>query len=160
MNTIRVSALRFWLCLLLTPLAVSVCLAQSTPSQTGRPVVRKLDPPNWWTNFTPELTLLVTGENLGGARVESATKGLTVAGSEASANGHYLFVRLKFGSGLRAGNAVLWLRTAAGETTLQLPVFARNDAPSDFQGFSRDDVIYLIMPDRFADGDVSNDQPA
>jgi glycosidase len=36
---------------------------------------------------------------------------------------------------------------------------ARADASGRFEGFSRDDVIYLIMPDRFADGDPSNDQP-
>ena len=124
------------------------------------PLMKKLDPPNWWTNFTPELTLLVTGENLSGARVESATKGLSVIKADASANGHYLFVRLKLGSGLRPGTAELRVRGASGATPIQFPVLARHDAATDFRGFSRDDVIYLIMPDRFADGDPSNDQPA
>lgn len=162
MKTLGVSTVRFWLCLLGVLLADSPVLPQpvaSSPSY-GRAVIRKLDPPNWWTNFTPELTLLVTGENLGGARVESATKGLTVLGADASADGHYLFVRLKLGSALRAGNAELRLRTGSGAATIQFPVFARKDVPGDFQGFSRDDVMYLIMPDRFADGDPSNDQPA
>src|ERR1700684_3666324 len=63
-----------------------------------KPVVHKIEPPNWWVNYTPELTLLLTGENLSGARVESATKGLTALGAEASANGHYLFVHLQLSS--------------------------------------------------------------
>jgi neopullulanase len=124
------------------------------------PLVKKLEPPNWWTNFAPDLTLLVTGENLGGARVECAAKGVTVLGAEASANGHYLFIRVKLGFALRAGKVKLQLHSAAGATGIQFPVLARQDAASDFQGIAQNDVIYLIMPDRFADGDPSNNQPA
>jgi len=51
-----------------------------------KPLIHKIEPPNWWVNYTPALTLLLTGENLSGARVESPTQGLTVLGAEASAN--------------------------------------------------------------------------
>lgn len=132
---------------------------QSAGAPAAAPLVRKVEPPNWWTNFTPEFTLLLTGENLSGARVTSATRNLTVLGSEASANGHHLFVRLKADRSLRAGTPQFELHTPSGTTTVQLPVLARADSRGHFQGFSRDDVIYLIMPDRFADGDPSNDQP-
>ncbi|MGO9403926.1 MAG: alpha-amylase family glycosyl hydrolase [Terriglobales bacterium] len=125
-----------------------------------KPVVRKIDPPNWWVNYTPELTLLLTGENLSGARVESPTKGLTSLNAEASANGHYLFVHLQLSSDLPPGTVPLHLTTSAGSETVSLPLLARADPRGHFAGFSRDDVIYLIMPDRFADGDPSNDRPA
>ena len=129
------------------------------PRQSKLPVVRKIEPPNWWVNYTPSLTLLLTGENLSGARVESPTKGLTPLSAEASANGHYLFVHLQLGSDLAAGTVPLHLITAAGSTTVPLPLLARADSHGRFEGISRDDVIYLIMPDRFADGDPSNDRP-
>ena len=147
-------------------LLIVVCLltlpawAQSNATAGQPPLVRRIEPPNWWVNYTPELTLLLTGENLTGARVESATHGATVEGSEASANGHYLFVHLRLSSKLRPGNAGLQLKTAGGSTTVPLPLLARASSHGRFEGFSRDDVIYLIMPDRFADGDPSNDQPA
>jgi hypothetical protein len=80
-------------------------------------------------------------------------------GSEASANGHYLFVHLRLGPDLPAGLVGLRLLGAAGSTTVQLPLLAREHTSGRFEGFSRDDVIYLIMPDRFADGDPRNDQP-
>jgi neopullulanase len=124
------------------------------------PTVRKIDPPNWWVNYTPELMLLLTGENLAGARVESSSKDLTPLGSEASANGHYLFVHLQLSSDLPSGIVSLRLITRAGSTTVSLPLLARADTRGRFEGLSRDDVIYLIMPDRFADGDPSNDRPA
>jgi len=150
-------------------LALSLVLAclltlRAWPQSNGiagkDPVVRKIEPPNWWVNYTPTLMLLLTGENLSGARVESPKKGLTVQGTEASANGHYLFVYLQLSSHLPAGTVPLRLNTSAGSTSVPLPLLARADSRGRFEGFSRDDVIYLIMPDRFADGDPSNDQPA
>jgi neopullulanase len=132
----------------------------ATASATGSPVVRKVDPPNWWVNYTSELTLLLTGENLSGARVESPAKNLTVLGAEASANGHYLFVHLQLNSDFPSGTVPLRLITSTGSATVPLPLLARADPRGRFEGFSRDDVIYLIMPDRFADGDPSNDRPA
>ncbi len=125
------------------------------------PLVNKIEPPNWWVNYTPELTLLLTGENLGGAaHVESATTGATVLGSNASANGHYCFVHLRLSPDLKPGTLGLRLLSTGGSTSIELPMLARADSHGHFEGFSRDDVIYLIMPDRFADGDPSNDRPA
>jgi glycosidase len=124
------------------------------------PLVKKLEPPNWWAQYTPDLTLLLTGENLSGARVESSTLGVKVEASHSSANGHYLFVHLSLSSGLKPGNADLLVKSKEGSAKVQLPLLARADSRGRFDGFSRDDVIYLIMPDRFADGDLSNDRPA
>jgi glycosidase len=123
------------------------------------PVVQKVEPPNWWVNYTPELTLLLTGENLSGVRVESQTKDVGVQGTEASANGHYLFIHLQLKSNLSGGTVSLHLITTAGSTTVTLPLLPRADSRGGFEGVSRDDVIYLIMPDRFADGDPANDRP-
>ena len=148
------------------PLLIMVCLLilpawpQADTGAGQVPVVRKTEPPNWWINYTPDLTLLLTGENLGGIHVESATAGATVLGSEASANGHYLFLHLRLSLDLRPGNVSLRLLSSAGCTEVSLPLWARADPHGHFEGFSRDDVIYLIMPDRFADGDPSNDRPA
>jgi glycosidase len=154
------------------PLLLLVCLTAAfaapraaasqpgTATGSGAPVVRKIEPPNWWANYTPELTLLLTGENLHGAQVESSTKGLTTLSADASSNGHYLFVHLQLNSDLLPGTATLRLITSTGATTIQLQLLARADSHGRFEGISRDDVIYLIMPDRFADGDPSNDRPA
>ena len=134
-------------------------LALAALVEAQAPAVHKIEPPNWWVNYTPELTLLFTGENLNGARVESPTHDVIPLGAEASANGHYVFVRLRLTSGLQAQTVSLRIITSAGSTTVQLPLLARADTRGRFEGFSRDDVIYLIMPDRFADGDPSNDRP-
>lgn len=134
-------------------------LALSALAQTQAPVVHKIEPPNWWSNFTPEVSLLLTGEHLSGAQIESETAGTKVLDSQSSANGHYLFVHLRLSPDIPAGAVNLRLTTSGGTTSLQLPLLARSNAEGHFEGVSRDDVIYLIMPDRFADGDASNDEP-
>jgi hypothetical protein len=90
------------LTLILSCLLTLPAWPQSSARARQDPVVHKIEPPNWWVNYTPALTLLLTGENLSGARVKSSTRGLTVVGAEASANGHYLFVHLKLSSHLSA----------------------------------------------------------
>lgn len=145
--------------------ALFVCLLTLLAScqafaASGQPIINKIEPPNWWVNYTPDLTLLLTGENLGGAAVESESSGVVVRGANASANGHYLFVHLRLAPDLHPGTVNLQIKTAGGSASIQLPALARANPEGHFEGFSRDDVIYLIMPDRFADGDPSNDRPA
>lgn len=142
-------------------LVILVCLVASplwAQSASQPPSVHKIEPPNWWINFTPQLQLLLTGEGLRGARVESQRDGLEVVRSEASTNGHYLFLSLKMNPGLREGPAPLRVITGSGSVDVSLPLSRRAKAQG-FTGFSQDDVIYLIMPDRFADGDPANDRP-
>lgn len=153
-NKRQVTLLRLFVSLIL------VCpLALSSFASAPAPVVRKIEPPNWWINYTPEVTLLLTGENLHGAQVTTTTTGTTVLDFNPSANGHYLFVHLRLSSNLSAGSIALRLASPAGSTTVDLPMSSRSDPGGLFHGFSCDDVIYLIMPDRFADGDPSNDRP-
>jgi len=137
-----------------------VCLlAFCSVASTQAPLVRKIEPPNWWLNYSEELTLLLTGENLNGVEVKTASTGTNVLDSSASANGHYLFIHLRLSSNLSAANIALNLTSPSGSSTVEVPVSTRSDSRQNFRGFSPDDVIYLIMPDRFADGDPLNDQP-
>jgi len=137
---------------------IVLLLALSGLGAGQAPVVRKIEPPNWWVDFMPDLSLLLTGENLSGAHAATASKGVRILGSDASANGHYLFVRLQVLSPTPS-TILLEVNTPSGSTSVRLPLLFRADSRSRFEGFSQDDVIYLIMPDRFADGDPSNNEP-
>ncbi len=159
MKTFRFFPTLLVFCCFLSLFQLSLPSATAQSAGLPAPVVRKIEPPNWWADYTPDLTLLLSGDNLTGARVQSPTKGVTTLDAEPSANGHYLFVHLQISSGTPARTVSLRLTTPAGSTTVQLPLLPRADSLGHFEGFSRDDVIYLIMPDRFADGDPTNDQP-
>ena len=136
---------------------ISAIVVSALPSDPPR--ISKVEPPNWWTKFQPTVMVLLYGENLASAQVSVAYPGVSVTKVQAPPDGQHAFVWLSISPGAPAGNLAIKVKTASGETSAALPLLARAPQKGRFQGIARDDVIYLIMPDRFADGDPSNDQP-
>jgi glycosidase len=134
--------------------------SQATPGADKSPVVTKIEPPSWWVGLTPEVMLLISGHGLQATKVECNLASLVVERTQASAGGTYLFVWLKFGAETKSGTAVCRVTSADGVTSFELPIAARTETIHRFQGVTPDDVVYLIMPDRFANGDPTNDEPA
>jgi len=129
-------------------------------SQKNAPAVTKIEPPSWWINLTPEVMLLLSGRNLEATRVVCNLPSVLVERTQAAVGGDYLFVWLKIGAETKSGTAVCRVTTPTGVTSFELPLAARGMRLGKFQGLSQEDVIYLIMPDRFANGDPTNDEPA
>src|SRR6476660_5931926 len=125
----------------------------------GAPVVTKVEPPNWWVGLTPDLMLLLSGRGLQATKVACNLPDVVVGRTEATQSGEYLFVWLKFGAQLRSGTVVCRATTSTGEASFELPLPNRQPTAQRFHGLNSDDVIYLIMPDRFANGDPINDEP-
>ena len=132
---------------------------QSTAA-TAAPVVTKVEPPNWWVGVTPDLMVLLSGHGLQATQVGCNLPDVVVEHTEATQRGEYLFVWLKFGPHLRSGTIVCRLTTLNGDASFELPISNREPTAQRFHGLSSDDVLYLIMPDRFANGDATNDEPA
>jgi glycosidase len=130
------------------------------PAADATPAVTKIEPPNWWVGLTPEVLVLLSGRELEATHVACNLPTLTVSRTQATAGGKYLFVWLKIGAGTKSGTAVCRITAPKGATSFELPLAARTPTLGRFQGLSPDDVMYLIMPDRFANGDPRNDQPA
>ncbi|MGB9435167.1 MAG: alpha-amylase family glycosyl hydrolase [Candidatus Acidiferrum sp.] len=119
-----------------------------------------MEPPNWWIGLTQDVMVLLSGKNLQATHAQCNLPEVDVSRTQSSVNGDYLFVWLKLSPQLKSGTAVCRITTAKGETSFEFPIAARKQILGRNQGLSADDVIYLIMPDRFADGDPSNDEPA
>jgi glycosidase len=124
------------------------------------PVVTKVEPPSWWINLTPEVMLLLSGHHLEATRVVCNLPSVLVERTQATAGGDYLFVWLEIGPDTKSGTAVCRVTTPTGTTSFELPLAARGMKLGKFQGLAQEDVIYLIMPDRFANGDPINDEPS
>jgi glycosidase len=138
-------------------------LAEAAPQEVTKPtapVVTKVEPPNWWVGLTPEVMLLLSGHDLEATHVDCNLPTLRVSRTQASAGGSYLFIWLKIGADTKSGTAVCRITAPKGTTSFELPLAARAPTLGKFQGLSRGDVMYLIMPDRFANGDSTNDEPA
>src|ERR1700719_859951 len=145
--------------ILLAGMASGVSVWAQGNANPDAPAVKKVEPPNWWVGLTPEVMLLLSGKNLRATHVSCNLRDVVVGRTESSGDGDYLFVWMKLGADLYTGTAVCRITTAHGQTTFELPIAARSQILGRNQGISLDDVIYLIMPDRFANGDPQNDEP-
>src|SRR5262249_46976106 len=120
----------------------------------------KLDPPNWWSGHSINpVMVLIQGKNLAGARVEVGGKDVRTTFLKTSASGTYLFVDIWVDPAARPGPRTIKVTTPAGSTQTQFEITSPLGRQERFKGFTTDDVIYLIMPDRFSNGDPSNDDP-
>ncbi|MGC2657014.1 MAG: alpha-amylase family glycosyl hydrolase, partial [Bryobacteraceae bacterium] len=125
----------------------------------AEPVVTKVEPPNWWPDqATNPVRMLIRGSGLTGAAVNAAP-GFTATNVWVNAAGTYLLCDLQIPWRTKPGSYPLEIRTASGSTSAPFSIEAPLAADNRFAGFSPDDVIYLIMVDRFANGDMSNDDP-
>ncbi|MBV8866190.1 MAG: cyclomaltodextrinase N-terminal domain-containing protein [Acidobacteriaceae bacterium] len=144
----------------LWPFSVSLYLLLPFGAIAAVPKVNKVEPPNWWPAHTLNpIRLLIHGSGLQKATV-GAPKGLIATNAWANETGTYLLVSISIERGLPPGNYPLQINSNDGATIAPFRLEAPLSATGRFQGFSPEDVIYLIMPDRFANGDPSNDDPA
>jgi glycosidase len=135
-------------------LTAHVCFSQNIPQ------VLKVDPPSWWAGHSINpVRVLLRGTNLRGARVSGAP-GLRIGASSVNSAGTYLFADVQIDPQAKPGTRRLHITTSHGSTEAPFEVLQPLASAGRFQGFSPDDVIYLIMIDRFSDGDPANNDPA
>ena len=146
--------LRLLLAILILILGSHLCLGQNAPQ------VSKVEPPGWWANHSMNpVRVLIRGKNLLGAKVVSANARLVAGQPKVNAAGTYLFVDVSVARLARPGKQALRITTANGTVEAPFEIYEPLARAGRFQGFSTDDVMYLIMTDRFSDGDPSNDDP-
>lgn len=142
---------------------VAACLCLILFSASGfafqAPQINKVEPPNWWTGFVSPVMVLLYGEGLNDAKISLSYPGVKVEKELLQPDGKHAFIWLNIAKNAKPGSVKLSVTTSAGATTADLPLLERAPQKGRFQGVTRDDVIYLIMPDRFADGDSSNNMP-
>ena len=138
--------------------ALASMLLGATSLHAQAPTVNKVEPPNWWGNHSINpVRLLIHGSNLSGAGFECGK--LTCGKATTNANGTYAFVDVTIPKTATPGSYPLTLRTPKGAAPVPFTVSAPLSARGRFQGFGPNDVLYLLMPDRFANGDTTNDRP-
>jgi glycosidase len=137
-----------------------ICFAVLTAAQlvAEKPAIDKIDPPNWFVEL-PSPMLLVHGSGLAQAEFSVRAHGVTLERTQFSPNGHWAFLWLNTGS---AAAQTVQLTASNGDGSVSRPyqLQRRLEAPEAHRGFDSSDLIYLIMTDRFADGNPGNNQPA
>ena len=123
--------------------------------------ITKVEPPNWWVGMqNPQVQLVVYGNDLGNATVSTKYKKVKITKVEKAESPNYLFITLDIHPKATAGKIPLVFTKGGKQTTYEYEIKARSTDKDRIQGFGTSDIIYLLMPDRFANGDPSNDNVA
>ena len=136
------------------------------------PAVR-IDPTYWWVGLkNPKLQLLVNAPGIGKKRIvniDTPVKGVAYDGATISSvqpleNPNYLIVNLEIAADARPGKLLLTFNTDPGDNKIKAlsaactyELRARNTDPQRTPGLTPADFVYMLMPDRFSNGDTKND---
>ncbi len=147
-------------------LALGSLFIQSQARDNAKNDIRRVEPLNWWTGMKTPLTIMVYGDNLAdsevliqkqvGKRIRP-TDGLILRGQHNAENPNYLFIDLYV---REAGDYIINLKKGRKSTKFTYHIGERREGSAQRKSFTEADVIYLIMSDRFVDGDPSNNSTA
>lgn len=119
----------------------------------------RAEPPNWWTGMrNSRLQLMLHGQDLAHYTPRSSAEGVQLEAWHPGSSPNYLFVDFLLAKDLRPGEIRLVLeREGYPSRELAYQIMPREKQGEEFKGFDASDVIYLITPDRFANGNPEND---
>ncbi len=136
--------------------ALFVLFATSLSAQNREDL--KIEPPHWYAHMpTTSLQLMMHGEDLGNYRASIEQEGITIVKQVVGDSNNYLFVYLEISPDVDPGQLNFSLSGGKDYKSFSYELKERASNSSRNQGFNSTDVIYLLMPDRFANGDPSND---
>jgi len=113
----------------------------------------------WWVGMNnPKLQLLVHGEQIASLDAQLNYPGVKLAGVHKVENPNYLFLDLEISSEVKAGKfPIVFAQNGKKKQQYIYELKNRNQSRGRIQGVTSKDLIYLLMPDRFANGDPKND---
>ena len=135
---------------------LAACSESTSVNPTGG--VDRVEPPFWWQGFSSrELQLLVYGEDIGGLTPSLDYAGVSIDRVERVDSPNYLFVYLDISPSAATGSFEVILGNEERSLSFDYERREKNPDPAYTEAFASSDAVYLITPDRFANGDPDND---
>ncbi len=122
--------------------------------------IERVEPPNWWIGMkTSSIQVLVYGEDIATLNPKIEYNGVNLEQVIRTSNPNYLFLYLNVSPESSPGNvSIKFHRGKKVVQTYNFPLKSREKGSENIQGFTSADVMYLITPDRFANGNPENDE--
>ena len=121
-------------------------------------LIDKIEPPNWWVGMNwNRAQLMVYGSGLTDISANFNDEHIRVEKVHDIENSNYAFIDIIISDDLEPGTYELILANEKYTTNIDFPVLGRETGNQKHQGFNSEDIIYLITPDRFANGNPDND---
>ncbi|PIQ35170.1 MAG: alpha-amlyase [Bacteroidetes bacterium CG18_big_fil_WC_8_21_14_2_50_41_14] len=142
-----------------TPWLLAIFLISGFTAQTQKVELTRIDPPFWWAGMNnPNLQLMVYGEQISKTIPVISYDGIQIRELIHVESPNYLFINLLFSPEVKPGMMnIEFQENGNTKASCRYEIKQRKTDPTRFHGFDNSDVIYLLMPDRFANGDPSND---
>ena len=122
------------------------------------PAIERVEPPNWWVGMkSGELQLMLHGINVANNVISLSYPGVQIESITRTANSNYAFVNLRIAPNTVPGTVSIELRDGTALQRVPYELLAREAGSHARKGFNSSDAILNLMPDRFANGDLSND---
>jgi glycosidase len=147
--------------LIMSILSTTLLLAGcSKPQEYAKDIqegkLNRVEPANWWTGMKDKsLQLMVHGKNIGTTTPIFPKGEIEIVKTHKVENNNYLFIDLIVNSNVKPGNYKL--QFIENEKVVAEYDYELREKSDIKRGFSAADLIYLVMPDRFANGTPEND---
>jgi len=140
-------------------IAMLLAILPLTPVVAQIPQLERVEPMFWWVGMkNPKLQLIVHGKDIGNRAVKMNYPGVKLVQVHKVENPNYLFLDLEISSATKPGAFdITFEKAGAAAVKYHYELKQRNHSPNRAQGVTSKDLIYLLMPDRFSNGDPSND---
>lgn len=137
---------------------VGLFLTQTIHAQ--KTSLNRVEPPNWWIGMeNTELQLLVYGENISETKPSINYEGVAVKSISKLESPNYLFINLNISNTAKEGVFdILFKQEKGGKLVYKYELKKKRDRNNMEQTIDASDLLYLITPDRFANGDETNDE--
>ena len=121
--------------------------------------IERIEPPNWWIDMkTKDIQLLIYGKNISNYVPVINSSNVKLISTERVKNENYLFINISIDDNAKPENIEInFLENNIIVDKYEFSLLDRKENASKVEGFNNSDVMYLITPDRFANGDLSND---
>lgn len=134
------------------------CVLLSMHLSAQIPALERVEPMFWWVGMhNPNLQLIVHGYNISSRKVELNYPGVKLVAVHKVENPNYLFLDLNITSAKPGTFEIYFVKDEEKPLTYEYALKERDRSMNRAQGVTNKDLIYLIMPDRFSNGDSSND---
>lgn len=122
--------------------------------------IERIEPQNWWVGMKYNtITLLIYGNKISDLQPTISYPNIELIKKDTVENKNYLFVTLKINPAAKPGNIKInFIKNHKTILTRDFPILLRERNSAQRESYTQKDAIYLIVPDRFSNGDTTNDR--
>lgn len=122
--------------------------------------IERIEPPNWWTGMRHDtVQIMVYGKNISEVEIYPQHGPIEIVKVSKAESPNYIFLDLYIPDNVKSNYSFeIGFSRDEQDTVIKYPILYRENNEYRFNGFNQNDVVYLIMADRFCDGNPANNK--